>query len=116
MDFLKKIKAIKPQYEAWCRYDGYTPPHLEWYRVLKHTSCGVWLDMGYAIKPKFVMNTGRKRWAYKNKINAKESYRMRKIRQIEHLERQLENARTGLASINGAIPLKIPNLLDEDLY
>ena len=63
--------------------------------------------MGYAIKPKFVMNTGRKRWAYDKEKDAKESYRIRKIRQIGHLERQLENAHIGLMWVKGKeIPTK----------
>lgn len=104
----------KPAYEAWCRYDGYSPPRLYWYRVEKHTACGVWLDMGYAIKDKFVMNTGRKRWAYPTEEEAKNSYRIRKIRQIEHLEKQLENARIGLSWIKGdKVPEKPVNLLEE---
>jgi len=105
----------KPEYEARCRYEGYTPPYPQWYRVLRHTPCGVWLDMGYGREDKFVLNTGRKIWAHATEEAAKESYRMRKIHQIKHLQRILGAAEEGLAHITGK-PIKAPRLIGEELF
>lgn len=95
------INHGKPSYEAWCRYEGYDPPYLNWYRVIRHTPCGVWLSMGYRQKDKFVLTHARKQWACETEKDAKESYKRRKMRQIEHLERQLKRAEYGLSHITG---------------
>lgn len=83
----------------WYRYDGYEYVSCSPYKVLRHTNKGVWLEMGYGIKPKFVLNNARKRFAYPTKKEALESFRMRKLRQIEYCQNMVTRCHKALDKI-----------------
>lgn len=61
------------------------------YPVVRETPCGVWLQDGF--RRRWVSKTARKRFAYPTREEARESYRIRKRRHVEHLETQLRRAR-----------------------
>lgn len=91
---------IKPKGEHWCRYEGYEHPRVEYYRVKRHTPCGVWLDMGYGVKDKFVLNNARRRFAYPTEAEALDSFIIRKLRQIEHNQNFGKLAHTALEMLD----------------
>ena len=66
----------------------------ESYEVLKHTPKGVWIKMpsGSFQDKKFVLLSGRKRFAYPTKKEALTALLYRKKRQIIILKNQLEQA------------------------
>lgn len=67
------------------------------YQVTKTTKCGVWLTDTYnIIKPFFVLNTAKKRYALPSKKEALESFMARKKRQISILSRQMKDAEEAL--------------------
>lgn len=72
--------------------------YLETFTVLRHTPKGVWLAL-YAgdEKGKFVLNGKGKRYAYNNKEDAMESYKIRRQRRVRYLKRDLERAERTLA-------------------
>lgn len=65
-------------------------------RVTLH---GAWVN--YCCVPKFVKLTGRRSFAYPTVDLAIESFKIRKRRQMMHLSRQLNRARTALALVDG---------------
>lgn len=81
------------------------------YRVVRHTPKGVWLDV--AVGERWVRKEGHKRFACPTAIEAIESFRARKNRQIKILHAQLRDASESLyllgslteAQINGPEPL-----------
>jgi hypothetical protein len=90
--------------EVWYRYtDGYEHINLETFEVVKHTPKGVWLKMGFEWgdiqNRKFVLKDARKRFAYPTQKKAWNSFCIRKRRQQEHLERQLEQVKATIAFI-----------------
>lgn len=52
-------------------------------------------------KRRFVLFDARKKWAYPTKKEALESLRIRTMRRVEHLERQLKEAKQNEAFIAG---------------
>jgi hypothetical protein len=90
---------VNDNVEYWYRYDEMESTtgvrvYQTKYRVLKHTPCGVQLDVwGF---PRFVLARARKRFACPTDEEARESYMARKRRQIGILEAQLRRAKRGL--------------------
>lgn len=77
-------------------YDGGSVEiHLQSFRVIKPTKCGYWISLGCSYQ-KWVSATGRKRYAHPTKAEAIQSFRARKLRQINILSAQLFNARRAL--------------------
>jgi hypothetical protein len=66
--------------------------------VISHTAKGVWLDRGFGDR-KFVLNEARKRYAYPTVELAKESFIIRKKRQISYARQTIENAEAALELI-----------------
>lgn len=62
--------------------------NLKEFDVIKHTRCGVWLDV-FGTK-KFVKTKARKRWACPSRREAYESFLARKKKQKRILESQLD--------------------------
>ena len=81
------------------RYEGYEYADIEAFRIVKRTECGVWIHLGYGVKDKFILNGARKRYAYPTKADALESYRIRKLRQIEHCREGERRAIQGLNQV-----------------
>ncbi len=71
--------------------------------VIRHTSCGVWLNSSYFWKKNkevtFVLSGVGKRFAYPSKELALASYRARKQRQIKFLAAQHDRARARLKAV-----------------
>lgn len=80
------------RYEVSNFYDGSFSVNLYTFNVKKHTHKGVWLQMPYPQKDKFVLNDARKRWAYPTKELAWESFQIRAARRTQHLDNQLNFA------------------------
>lgn len=64
------------------------------YEVVKETSCGYW------IIDKWISKTWKKRFAYPSKLQALESFKIRKKRQIFILQHQLNRAQEALLKAN----------------
>lgn len=92
-------------------YPGHTiKVHLNYYKVLKRTPKGAWIE--YWKNPngkKFVNLTARKKFACDNEEDAKESFIARKNRQIKILKSQLKNAREALAIMQDYVKEKPPS-------
>ncbi|TPJ51625.1 MULTISPECIES: hypothetical protein [unclassified Mesorhizobium] len=86
--------------DGWYRYEdsasNRTSIHLSRYRVLRETPKGVWLD-DYG-QGRFVLNGAGKRWAYPTIEQARESFLIRKRRQVQHLKHYLAHAEIVLAA------------------
>jgi hypothetical protein len=80
------------------RYDGYKNARCESYRVMKKTLRGVWIYLGYQDK-KFILNHARRRWAYPDKEDALNSFKIRKERQIMHSNDSIEKANQALLAV-----------------
>jgi hypothetical protein len=74
-------------------YEGHIK--LEVWREVKTTPKGVWIERAYGNK-KFVLNYGRKRYAWPSKEEAWESFLARKRKQAQILRRQLVAAERAL--------------------
>lgn len=83
---------------------------LEEYEVVKKTKCGAWIRLrGYHFdRMHFVLDVGRKRFAYPTEALALESFLVRKRRHLEHLESKVEVVRAALrmASMPGFKPTR----------
>lgn len=77
------------------RVDGYDTAYTHAYEILYKTPKGCWISVGYEDK-KFILNDARRRWAYPTVELARNSYRIRKERQIRHCNDMIENANAGL--------------------
>jgi len=67
--------------------------------AMRETRCGHWVmpkDGSISDRMRFVLNGDGRRYAYPSLEAAVASFKIRKRRQIEHLERQLTSARTAL--------------------
>lgn len=101
------VKCVEPR-ETWYRYvnretlDFKTDAmkavvELDEYVVVRHTHKGVWLAQPPVwrwTKQKFVLNDSRKKYAYPNKADAWESFKIRKTRQywiLVHQRRHVGN-------------------------
>lgn len=86
---------------AWYRYEDThgTGPQvwLRRFRVIRTTPKGVWLD-DYGVQ-RFVLNDARKRWAYPTIELARNSFLIRKRKQIGWLQSQLDHTKAVLAAI-----------------
>ena len=74
----------------------------EEYTILKHTPKGVWIEhpqYGHT-KGKFVLLSGKKRFAYPTKEEALKSLYYRKKRQLIYLKNQVEVAETVINMID----------------
>ena len=72
------------------------PPLLEKFTVVKQTPCGSWIqpyNMCPWMKPKFVLDSGRKRYAYPTMELAINSYIIRKTKQIGIFQARLDDAK-----------------------
>ena len=83
------------------RYDGYDLLRVEEWTAVRETQHGWWIrpSWGYTdgTHDKFILKDARKRHAQPTKEEALVSYIARKRWQITHLERQLAEAKKGLA-------------------
>ena len=68
---------------------------LEVWREVKKTPKGAWIERAYGIR-KFVLDHGRKRYAWPTKEEAWESFLARKRKQVQILRRQLVAAERAL--------------------
>jgi hypothetical protein len=89
----------KSDVEHYYRYDDYEYAKCTPYRVVRHTAKGVWIYLSWRHKDKFILNDARVRWAYPTKEEALNSYRMRKLRQIEWCRYWEKQARKGLSKV-----------------
>lgn len=92
----------KPKILYRAEYREYEPGHI-WFReflVLRKTERGVWAEE-HCCPPKFILDDSRKRLAYPTKAEAIESMRHRKEKDIAIMERNLEDAKAGLAAAMG---------------
>lgn len=84
------------EYGDWCPssyLEGVV--ELEVWREIKKTPKGAWIERSYGQK-KFVLDAGRKRYAWPTKEEAWESFLARKRKQVKHLKRQLVAAELAL--------------------
>jgi len=80
------------------RVDGYALAYVASYKILRRTPKGCWIEVGYK-QEKFILDDARRRWAYPTKELAKNSYRIRKQRQIRHCNNMIEAANEGLVKM-----------------
>lgn len=71
---------------------------LEKYDVLRHTRCGVWIDVWG--EPKFVNTNATKQWACATEASAKISFLARKARQRKILQARLEDLDQAVIAMN----------------
>lgn len=83
------------------RYNNhYNVVVLESYPVVKTTPCGYWIrDYSRDKNKRFVLASGRKRFAYETKELAKESFIIRKNRQLQYFKAGIENVKLALEAI-----------------
>ena len=82
------------------RYDGYKNACCYAFKVIRKTHCGVWISTGSYHQPeRFILNDARRRWAYPTKEDALNSFRIRKERQIMHLNASIEKANQALLAV-----------------
>ena len=75
---------------------------LNKFEITKRTPKGAWVKLyGWDHKEKFVLLTARKQYACETLEEAKQSFRMRKRRQIKILTAQLEHVKLALQQIDG---------------
>ena len=74
---------------------------LSKFRVLKHTTKGVWLDV-YG-QGRFVLNYSRKRYAHATVEEARESFIKRKERQIGIYSARIGQAEAAIRRVNGCL-------------
>lgn len=89
-----------------CCSSGYTRAvvYLYRYEVLKKTEKGRWIKLyDFSDEKKFVLDGHGKRFAYPTIDLAKESFVMRKNRQIKHGERYINRANAALSVIESGI-------------
>ena len=90
----------RPLDGAWYRYEDssshQSSVHLRRPRVIRETPKGVWLD-DYGVE-RFVLKNARKRWAYPTIELARESFLIRKRKQIGWLRAQLDHVTAVLAA------------------
>jgi hypothetical protein len=73
---------------------------LETHYVAKRTPKGAWITDKFDFRKKrFVLDTGRKRFAYPTKEEAKESFLARKRRQLFILKAQVENVELAVLAL-----------------
>lgn len=88
--------------EQYYRYEEVLTGHprvtiyLRVYNVIKHTPCGVWIELPYGMGKRFILNYARKRYALPTKEEALKSFRARKQRQVEIYRAKLEIAELAL--------------------
>jgi hypothetical protein len=101
-EILYRVEAIHFQDETTLTF--------ETYRVKRRTKCGAWVIIGLSGE-KFILNEGRKRFAYDTKESAMISFKARKQAQIRILTAQLKNAEKALAKTGDKIkkPRKYTN-------
>jgi len=68
------------------------------FSCVKETKCGYWVVErgmeGFSwVRRRWVSKTSTKRYCYPSKQQAFKSYKIRKARQVQHLERQLDHAK-----------------------
>lgn len=99
-------------YRAWVIPTSCEPANywFDEYPVLKHTKCGVWVDV-YG-KKKFVNTQSRKRYAYATKDEAIVGYIKRTERYIKILQRKLNRAQNELSVAKGIKPQQTLLLCD----
>jgi hypothetical protein len=85
------------------RIDGYGNAYISAYEILRKTPKGCWIKTGYQTE-KFILDGARRRWAYPTRELARNSYRIRKERQIRHCNDMIIAANEGL-SIMGFKPI-----------
>lgn len=75
--------------------------HVLEFNIIKETLKGQWIqDELRIIKPRFVLNHSRKRYAWHTKEEALQSFIARKKTQIRILETQLKHVKEALYSVN----------------
>lgn len=93
--------------QVWYRYYDHRGSYgfevvLEKVPVVKETPKGVWLD-DYGQK-KFCLKDARRRWAYPTVELAKNSFEIRKRKQLQHLQRQIDHVKAVVEAIdNGTV-------------
>jgi hypothetical protein len=80
--------------------------YLHEYDVTKETKCGVWIEIDYRTRRKFVNTNCVKQFAYKSLEDAKQNFISRKHRQIRILESQVRTSKVSLAAIESDFTLK----------
>ena len=89
----------------WSNDDPTCRPYvrLEMWRTLRETPKGRWIVNSYAnqwqiehgaARQRFVLNTGRKRWAYPTKMQAWNSFLIRQRHRLNHARNNLEGVET----------------------
>ena len=69
---------------------------LKAYPVIKETAKGVWINISFVVKPKWVSLHSKKRYAYPSLTEAKFNFLKRKQSQVAILEEKLIVAKKGL--------------------
>jgi hypothetical protein len=81
---------------------------LREFNVLRKTPKGKWIDLGWGDE-RFVLDKGRKRFAWETERDALNSFIIRKQRQIGYLKAQIERAEIGLKKGEGMMEELINN-------
>jgi len=93
------MKLYKYTYqEIWENVNFKFSPILKSFEVIKETSCGYWIKLNPK-KNKFVLKKGTNIYARTSKEEAFEDFIIRKKKQIEILERNVEHLKKMLKKI-----------------
>lgn len=93
----------EPQPDRWFRYEdragnlGTAEIWLMQYRIIRETPKGVWLDD--FTKERFVLHDARKRWAYPTTELARQSFLIRKRKQLAHLASWHDRIRATIVAV-----------------
>ena len=83
------------------QYDHYVSVNEYHYYLIKETPCGYWISLSPKLSSiynkRWISKTSRKRFAYPTRIEAQESFKARKKRQIKILSAQLERAKGAIS-------------------
>jgi hypothetical protein len=78
---------------------------LYWFKIIKRTPRGAWIQVNHNDK-KFILLNARRKWAHETKADALESFRHRKLHQIAILKHQLFVAKEALKSAKKSLTRK----------
>jgi hypothetical protein len=90
-----KMAEVLYRYDIKYMYSGIRKLQLNEYPIIKETRCGVWIDIDYG-RNKFVNLQAHKKWACETPELAMTSFKIRKIRQVQKILLELEEAKIAL--------------------
>ena len=123
MKNMLKVEEGKPENGEWMfrmeantYYNNQISLRYDEYKIISRTLKGVWVVPEYMVTyrypeedlkehRKFILNDGKKRFAYETREKAKNAFLFRKRRHIIILKSQLSKAESAYAAVGGVLPV-----------